>query len=147
MIIETTRFGSLEYETEQVITFISGIPGFKQFQRYTIVSIEESPFQYLQSVEEGSLAFIIVSPFDFINEYEFELSEQIKDELRIESAESLQIYSIVRVTEDLASATINLAAPIIINTACNYAVQYILSNDHYSVQYPLFAEGLPTGGE
>lgn len=147
MVIETTRFGGVEYQKEKIITFSSGIPGFKHFQSYIIVTLEESPFHYLQSVDEGSLAFITVNPFDFIPKYEFELPEQVKEEMNIQSEDSLQVLNIVNVQGELATATINLAAPIIINTAERIGMQYILPDSNYSIHHSLFAEALKEKGE
>lgn len=147
MMIHTSRFGELECQEGQIIHFSAGIPGFKKYQQYMIVTIEDSPFQYLQSIDDGTLAFILVSPFEFYPEYEFELHEQIKSEMNIQSEASILIYNIVNVRGELATATINLAAPIIINKRGNIGVQYILSDDSYSIHQPLFAKSLPIGGE
>lgn len=67
LIIETTRFGRFEYEESSIITFQNGIPGFKNLVKYILVAIEESPFNYLQSIEDGSVTFIVVSPFEFLD--------------------------------------------------------------------------------
>ncbi|WP_139996961.1 flagellar assembly protein FliW [Paenibacillus paridis] len=147
MVIETSRFGLLDIEEEQIISFTGGIPGFKDYERYTIVTIEDSPFQYLQSIEEGSLAFIIVSPFDFFKEYEFDLPEQLKSEMNISRNDQIQVYNIVNVHGDLASATINLAAPVIINTVDRIGIQYIFPNGAYSIHEALFGKHLSAGGE
>lgn len=147
MVFETSRFGLLEYEEDKVITFSGGMPGFKKYQNYTIVVIEESPFQYLQSVEEGTLAFIIASPFDFFREYEFELPEQLKEAMNLHSKEQIQVYNIVNVQGELAAATMNLAAPIIINTTDRTGMQYILPNGGYSIHQPLFSKHVSAGGE
>lgn len=48
--------------------------------------------------------------------------------------------SIVSIQGDLAKATINLSAPIIINEMNNYGVQYILADSTYSVRQPLFSK-------
>lgn len=147
MIVQTNRFGQLEIQEEHIITFKSGIPGFKDYKSYTIVSLEESPFQYLQSTEEGTLAFIIVSPFDFYPQYEFQIPEQVKSELSICSEEHLEVYNIVSVQGDLIKGTINLAAPIIINRSNLSGIQFILPDGSYLIHHPLFAEKLQVGGE
>lgn len=147
MVIETSRFGTLEYDEKKVIAFLGGIPGFKEYEHYTIVVMEDSPFQYLQSIDEGSLAFIIASPFDFFPEYEFDLSEQLKREMNISSKEHVQVYNIVNVQGDLASATMNLAAPIIINTIDRVGTQYIFPNETYPIHQPLFVKRISAGGE
>lgn len=147
MIIETTRFGEIECQDEEVLTFINGIPGFKEQRKYTLVMIEESPFMYLQSLDEGSLAFIVVSPFDFFPKYEFELPEHIKAEADIHELENVQIVNIVSIQEELSKATINLAAPIIINLANKTGLQYILPIETYSIHQPLFSTSLAAGRE
>ncbi|GKU76822.1 flagellar assembly protein FliW [Paenibacillus sp. L3-i20] len=140
MIIETTRFGRFEYEESSIITFQNGIPGFKNLVKYILVAIEESPFNYLQSIEDGSVTFIVVSPFEFFGLYEFDLPEHIKFDLDIHAEQKVKVMSIVSIQGDLAKATINLSAPIIINEMNNYGVQYILADSTYSVRQPLFSK-------
>lgn len=147
MVIETSRFGILDYEEEKMIRFSGGIPGFKDYEKYMIVTLADSPFQYLQSVEEGALAFIMASPFDFFQEYEFEITEQLKSEMNIRNNEDIQVYNIVNVQGDLASATMNLAAPVIINKNESIGIQYILPNGSYSIHEPLFTIHKAAGGE
>jgi flagellar assembly factor FliW len=147
LLIQTTRFGELECKDVQVIVFSKGLPGFLEYKKYMIVEIEDSPFQYLQSIDEASLAFIITSPFDFFPEYEFELSGEVMDEMNIRSSENIQVYNIVNVQGELSAATMNLAAPIIINKIENTGIQHILPNSIYSIYQPLFAKTETTGGE
>lgn len=146
-MIQTTRFGELECKEEQMILFSSGVPGFIEYKKYMIVEIDDSPFQYLQSVDEGSLAFIIASPFDFFPEYEFELSGQLMDEMNIKSIENIQVFNIVNVQGELSTATMNLAAPIIINRIDNTGIQHILPNSTYTIHQPLFTKHVLAGGE
>lgn len=146
-MIQTTRFGELECNKEQIVTFSSGVPGFIEYKKYMIIEIEDSPFQYLQSIDEPSLAFIIASPFDFFPEYEFELSGELMDEMNINSSENIQIYNIVNVQGELAAATMNLAAPIIINKIDKTGIQHILPNSTYSIHQRLFVKNLSSGGE
>ncbi|MGO4373010.1 flagellar assembly protein FliW, partial [Paenibacillus sp. MCAF20] len=127
--------------------FNGGIPGFKSNKSYIVVEMEEGPFKFLQSIDEAGLSFIIVSPFDFFKEYEFELSEQLKSDLAIETEQQVAVYSIVSIRDELVNATVNLTAPIIINKDSRTAVQYIISNDNYSIRQPLFSELLVAAGK
>lgn len=146
-MIQTTRFGELECKAEDVIVFSNGLPGFLANKKFIFVEIEDSPFQYLQSLDEASLAFIVASPFDFFSDYEFELSGGIMDEMNIKSSESVLVYNIVNVQGELATATMNLAAPIIINKIENTGIQHILPNSTYSIYQPLFVKPVTSGGE
>ncbi|MFD0957915.1 flagellar assembly protein FliW [Paenibacillus chungangensis] len=146
MIIQTTQLGKIEYQHKDVITFIKGIPGFKEQRKYVTVKIEDSPFMYLQSVDKEELAFIVVSPFEFFPDYEFELSATVKDDLNIQQEADLLIVNIVTIRDDLAKATINLAAPIILNVKEQLGMQYIISDKMYSTRQLLFAKKSGMGG-
>lgn len=146
MIIQTTRFGEIECKDEELLTFTHGIPGFKEFLKYFLIVIEDSPFMYLQSLEDESLAFIVVSPFDFFPDYEFVLPEPIEQEMNVKQTTDIKILNIISVHGDLATATLNLAAPLIINLANRTGMQYIISDEKYSIRQPLFADSLIVEG-
>ena len=57
-----TKLGALEIETEDIITFPRGILGFSDYRQYVIVEQTEGVFNFLQSVDEPSLAFVIMIP-------------------------------------------------------------------------------------
>ncbi|MFD0590661.1 flagellar assembly protein FliW [Paenibacillus sp. GCM10027627] len=134
-----TLSGKHEYKPEDIISFQSGIPGFKDQKSFIVVEIEESPFKYLQSTDLAELSFVIVSPFDFFPEYEFDLSDDMRANLHIEDEADLLVFNIVSIRDELSSATVNLSAPLIINTKNRLGVQYILDNGTYSIRQPLFS--------
>ncbi|MFD1953950.1 flagellar assembly protein FliW [Paenibacillus thailandensis] len=138
MIVNTTHFGPLDLTDRTVVTFSSGIPGFKEYKSYTVVEVEDSPFLYLQSVELGELVFVAVSPFDFFPDYEFDLTDAVIHELEIKEQSDVIVYNIVTVRGALEEATVNLAAPIIINKRTLQAVQFILQDNRYNIRQRLF---------
>ncbi|MFF2092614.1 flagellar assembly protein FliW [Paenibacillus sp. NPDC058174] len=146
MIIESTRFGAFEYEESSIIHFANGIPGFKDNKNYILADIEDSPFVFMQSVEDEDLTFIVASPFDFHEAYEFELPQHLKTELQLQDESHIKVYNIVTISGLLDTATMNLIAPIIINTAERNGVQYILSEGNYSIKHPLFLNSLSEEG-
>lgn len=145
MIIESSRFGAFEYTETDVVMFPNGIPGFKTYKKYIFIEIEESPFVYMQSIEDGDITFIVVSPFDFYREYEFEIPEHIRSEMKLNDQKMIKVYSIVSIREKLANATMNLTAPLIINNTNRTGMQYILSDGVYSVRHPLFSNSSKGG--
>jgi flagellar assembly factor FliW len=146
MKIQSIRFGEMELQEEKIITFAHGLPGFKDNKLFIVVDLEESPFSYLQSVEEGDLAFIIVSPFDFYKQYEFDFPDNMVSELNILKDDVVKVYNIVSVRDELSEATMNLAAPIIINDRTKIGMQYILPDGTFSIRQPLFSQPTITGG-
>lgn len=139
MIIQTTRFGDLELEEQEVIDFPLGIPGFQHLRKYTIISLPEGSFYYIQSVDEGSLAFVAVSPFDFYPGYEFKLPEGVQKDLGSPSIEDIRVLNIVTIKDDLQQASVNLVAPIVWNAANRLAVQVILQDTGYRTRHPLLS--------
>ncbi|KKC48035.1 MULTISPECIES: flagellar assembly protein FliW [Paenibacillus] len=147
MLIETTRFGQLEFRDHEVYTFPHGIPGFENYKSYTLIDVEDSPFYYLQSIEEGSLAFVAVDPFSFYPDYEFNLPEQTEQELAISVIEDVRVLNIVSIQGSLEKATINLVAPVILNAAARKGVQIILEGTGYTTRHGLQAPVTTAGTE
>jgi flagellar assembly factor FliW len=122
-----------------VIVFEEGLPGFEHCKRFEFGEVEEAaPFGTLRSLDDEEISFLVVDPFLFYEEYEFDLPETATGELRLESAEPLLIRAIVTLREELESATINLVAPIAINIENKLGRQIILSNTPYSTRHQLF---------
>lgn len=140
MQLETTRFGVINYTEDDLYYFENGIPGFKDEKSYLLITVEESPFMYLQSVTTEAMSFIVASPFDFFKQYEFTLPANILEELKLADETDVKIVNIVNIKDELTSATINLGAPIVLNTKDRLAMQYILADGRYAIHQPLFGE-------
>ena len=83
MKINTSRFGEMEIEEESIIEFRHGIPAFEELKRYIIISLEgDDNFYWLQSVDDGDIAFILADPFNFTVDYEPVLSDSILKDTR-----------------------------------------------------------------
>ncbi|WP_165861437.1 flagellar assembly protein FliW [Paenibacillus paeoniae] len=138
MQLQTTRFGVIDYSEEDIYYFEQGIPGFKEEQSYLLITVEESPFMCLQSTTIENISFIVTSPFDFFKQYEFTLPQNIQEELKLTNETDVKIVNIVNIRDVLSAATINLGAPIVLNTRERLAVQYILPDGQYAIHQPLF---------
>ncbi|WP_167747009.1 flagellar assembly protein FliW [Cohnella luojiensis] len=140
MKLDTARFGELEVREEDVVQFSAGIPGFEQSHQFVLIANEDhSPLAYLQSVDDGELAFIVVDPFEFFPNYEFELPELAMKELQMESADQIIVRTIVSVTGELEHATANLVAPIVMNKSSRSGKQVVLSQTNYTTKHRLLA--------
>jgi len=126
-------------DARAAIRFKEGLPGFEQDKNFILIEDEnDSPFGTLQSLDNESVRFIVVDPFLFHKEYEFDLADNANDELQVEQPHELRIRSIVSIRGEAGEASINLVAPIVINTAKNLGKQVILTNTEYSIRHPLF---------
>lgn len=138
MIVNTKRFGPIEIMNDQVITFVRPIFGFEELSKYFVVQSEEDrrPFEFLQSIEDEDLTFIVTDPFAFFKSYEFHLDSHWIEALGVESEKDVQVMVVVTVrsAEDISC---NLRAPIVLNRARNVAAQIVLDNGGYSTKISL----------
>ncbi|HEY0829362.1 MAG TPA: flagellar assembly protein FliW [Bacilli bacterium] len=141
MKLNTLRFGEIETEDEDIIRFPNGIPGFEKLTQFIMIKTDEDlPFSYMQSVDDGDISFIATNPFDFYPNYEFQLSEEVKQELRIQNEEDVMIWSIVSIKEEIVKATLNLLAPVVLNVREGLGKQVILSGTSYQTKHNLISE-------
>ncbi len=138
---ETKFFGKCELEETEIITFQHGIPGFEDYRRYVILKYREgSPFNILQAVDEANLALIILPLEEVVPGYSIDLSEEIVSELKLAQPEDAVVVAVVTIPTDISKATVNLAAPIVINHQERLGRQIILDNPAYALHHPLFLE-------
>ena len=139
MNINTKFLGSVEIQEDEIIHFEQGIPGFPEQHHYVLLSLgEELPFLVLQSIYEASLGFIVADPFVINTDYNFQLTDTEKDELKVSKPESVLTYVIVSVKEPFEESTINLLAPIVININSRKAKQIVLQdNEKYPLHFPI----------
>lgn len=142
MFLNTTNFGDIEIKEEDIITFDDGLPGFESMQKFIIVNSEEenSPFSWLQSVESGSLAFVIINPVFYKKDYTVTVDDLTVSSLGIEKPEDVAVYSIVVVPEDVTKISVNLKAPLVINTKNKKGKQVILDTREYNVRHYILEE-------
>ncbi len=142
MILNTKHFGEIELKEEGILLFEEGLPGFDQIKKFIIIDSmeEDSPFKWLQSIDEPQLAFAVVNPFIFKEDYDFILSDDTVDKLGILQESDVAVYSIIVVPKDLEKISMNLKAPIVVNTENRKAAQIILDTDKYTVRHYILDE-------
>lgn len=142
MKLQSTRLGEFEIDEEQIIDFPHGIPGFPDEKAFVHIPYGvESPFSFLQSANEPNLTFLLVDPFAFFTDYEFELDDEAASELGVSSENPPQVFLIANVKGEIADLTVNLLAPVILNPVNHIGRQIILEKKDYSIRHKLFSQG------
>ena len=142
MKLNTKNFGEIEIDKEKIILFPEGILGFEEEKQFIIINNEdeENPFQWLQSVSNPDLAFVIINPFFVYPNYDIVIPETAQNKLKIKDEKDIIIYSIVVVPEDMEKMTTNLLGPIIINIHEKIGKQIVLDDNRYSTKHYIFKE-------
>lgn len=143
MNIATKFHGELEINEQGIITFESGIPGFLNEKKFTLLTLEETPFFVLQSTTTPEVAFITINPFDVFPTYEFELSQDVLSDLHIQSEQGVTVFVIVSVRSPFEDSTANLQAPVVVNMNSQLGKQYIMNTDQYTTRHSLIQPPIP----
>lgn len=138
--IDGTRFGTLSYEDQDAIHFPSGLIGFEDLHDFVLVNHKEgSPFRWMQSVQEPSIALLLVPPTHYLDEYAPTIADDDLQELGFGEGDALLTYATVTIPKGQPEAIrLNLAAPILIHPVTRLAVQAVTDDPAYTIQYHVF---------
>lgn len=140
MKINSRIFGEVEIDEEKIIEIPNGLMGFEQYHKFAIAYDSEkeskSGIMWLQSIDEEGLAFPVMDPTKVMESY----SPMVEDEWlepigKFESDSDLYILTVLTVPSDIKKMTINLKAPLIINTVTRKGCQLIVDNDDYDIRF------------
>ena len=141
MVLISRIHGEIEYEQDDIITFKKGILGLEELKRYLLIKLDEyEPFYLLQAIDDEDIGFILACPFDFYNEYELDLQQDVIERLEIRKEEEVMVFTTITLNTDLRKITTNLKAPIIINISEKLGEQIILDKEKYRIKHPLMKE-------
>jgi flagellar assembly factor FliW len=141
MIVENTRFGDVEYSADDIIEFVDGPVGFSGCREFLLLNHKHnSPYRWLQSLEDRNLAFLLAFPEALVPNYNPELGSAVEEELEIMEGTPLLVLTTVNIPSGKPEeATLNLLAPVVINGATMKAKQVILFDDAYTVKHRVYA--------
>ncbi len=138
MKFETTRFGQIDVKSEDVVIFPDGPLGFPDCSRFTLIDEERSyPFRMLQSLDNPSLAFVIVDPLVARSSYHFNVTREDLKFIKAKETDGLLVYVIVTMAPNVEDITVNLQGPLVINPEQKLGHQYVLVNEGYSTREKL----------
>ncbi|WP_032121997.1 flagellar assembly protein FliW [Clostridium amazonitimonense] len=141
MNFETKHHGTIEFEEKDVIEFKKGLPGFESLKKFILISLDNNTFlKVLHSIEDKDIGLMVVSPFDFLKDYEVSIEEEVLENLSIDEEKDVVVLNTVTLSSEINKITTNLRAPIIINIKKALGEQIILQDEKYPIKYPLIKE-------
>jgi len=142
--IETSRFGTLAVDEGEVISLPEGMIGFMGLTRFILFRHKEgSPFLWLQSLEDGELAFVLMDPLLLVSDYDLNITPEDTALLGIETPDhSVQAWAVVNIgRQDPPEITANLLAPLVINPRTRLGKQIVLFESPYAIRHPVPLKG------
>ena len=134
MRITTTRFGRIDVDGSDIITFHSGLPGLEGCREWALLADSSNDaLGWLQCTTRGDVALAVVSPRRFVPDYSVRIP-------RSELTHQAQVVVVVGRTGK--KLTLNLKAPIVINLEARTGRQVVASGD-LPLQFVLCSEQPP----
>lgn len=139
MKIDTKKFGKIDIDKNCIIKFKEGIIGFEDLKEFTLLDfLKDSPFKWLQSLEDPSVAFVVCDPWQFFKDYKPEIGDDQRDDIYLAEGDPVTLFSIATVPNDITKASLNLLSPVIINPKKMIGKQIILYNSKYNTKHSIF---------
>ena len=144
MNLETTRFGELAVDPATIIHFPMGLLGFERYQRYILIDSDQAePMRWLQCVDDGGLALLVVEPTLFFPDYSPKLSADDRVFLQLPDGEEPLFACVVVVPEVISQMTINLMGPLALNGDKRLGKQVVLHDSQYTTRHRLLPDESP----
>jgi flagellar assembly factor FliW len=140
-------FGALDVADDQLLRFDDGLPGFTGCKRWILIEGEKPGTAWLQSVELGAIAFLLIDPFVFFDGFSVDIAPSEVRRLEADDATQLAVFAIVTFPATRTEvATANLQGPVVINAPRRRAAQIVLSDGSWGVRQPLLLPSLAVRG-
>lgn len=143
-VILQNKFGAFRFEPETFITFQQGLIGLTEYTRFALATIpnggEKNNFRLLQSLEEGSLSFVVLPTTAANSLLEAQDVDSICSNFGI-AKDDLVLMHIVTMRSMFGKVqmTLNVKAPIVVDASKRTATQYVMPSNKYDIQAPLAA--------
>lgn len=142
MQVTTKLFGTIDIQEDKIITFENGIIGFPHCKQFTLIFEEtgegdHKSVSWLQSLDEPAFALPVIDPLLVKEDYGPEVKEEALGDLGTLVPENIYVLVTLTVPTQIEKMSVNLKAPIVINTDERKAVQIILEED-FPVKYPIY---------
>ena len=137
----TTRFGEIELKAEETITLAKGLIGFPELKKFVLLDHDkDSPFKWLQSLDDGAIAFVLINPLLFKPDFTVEVTQPEVSDLELEKEEDAVISVIVTMPGKPENMTANLIAPLVFNISNRMGKQLILNDQEYTTRHNIMEE-------
>ena len=98
MVINTTRFGQIQLNTEDIITFPEGLLGFQDLRQFVLLDDpNDDIFAWLQSCELPSVAFPVLEPEIFGQYYNVNLTKNESELLKLSAEQKPTFMNIITI--------------------------------------------------
>lgn len=142
MKADTRLFGEIDIADDKIITLENGMIGLPEFRKFALIFDEEkgmeaSRVMWLQSMDDPETAFPVMQPNIVKPDYDPTVDEEMLSPIGELRAENTYVLVTLTATADVKEMSVNLKAPIVINTETMKGCQIIVEDD-YPVKFNIY---------
>ncbi|MPZ98533.1 MAG: flagellar assembly protein FliW [Dehalococcoidia bacterium] len=130
--------GEIEVAEDQVFAMEPALGGFETLRRYVRIPEDDTPLEWLQSIDDPQVVFAMIEPFQVLPGYAFELSDDDAAALGMLSADEAMVRCLVTLREAPEEISVNLLAPIVLSRRSHLGRQLVLQDSGMPLRFPLF---------
>lgn len=138
----TRLFGEIDIENDKIIILDKGMIGLPDYQKFALIfdedkGIKGSSVMWLQSMDDPETAFPVMHPNTVKPDYNPTVNDEMLSPIGELTEENTYVLVTLTASSDVEKTTVNLKAPIIINTDTRRGCQIIVEDD-YPVKYKIY---------
>jgi flagellar assembly factor FliW len=134
MNLAGTRFGTVEFDEAEVLRLEGGLVGLPALQSFVLFEAKPgSPFSWLQSLDDPSMAFLVAEPSRYVSGYEDEVVRRCPS-----VAEAVVLATATVPPGKPRDTTLNLSGPIVLDATTRKGKQMVLEDAAYTTRYRVF---------
>ena len=142
MKASTRLFGEIDIAEDKIITLENGMIGLPEFHKFALIFDEEkgmdaSSIMWLQSMDDPQTAFPVMQPHMVKPDYNPTVSDEMLAPLGTLTGENTYVLVTLTAASDVEQTSVNLKAPVVINTETRKGCQLIVEDD-YPVKYKIY---------
>lgn len=141
----TRLFGTIAPAESCLLHFADGLVGMPTLRTFALIEhAPDSPFVWLQSLDDPDFAVLAVDPNIYVPDYNPEIPESDAARLGLQPEDGYIVYTLVTIPRGMPDAmTLNLAGPILVHACTRQARQVVMDGSHWPVRHPAFGEAVP----
>ena len=129
-----TRFGTVEFDGADVLQIEGGLVGMPALRRFVLFEAKPgSPFSWLQSLDEPSMAFLVADPDRYVPDYGGEVARRCP-----EITDAVVLATATVPSGRPNDTTLNLSGPIVVDAATRRGRQMVLEDSAYTTRHRVF---------
>lgn len=138
----TRLFGEIDIEEDKIITLERGMIGLPEYRKFALIFDEEkgmasSSVMWLQSMDDPQTAFPVMQPDVVKPDYNPTVNDELLSPLGEIKEEDMYVLVTLTASANAEETSVNLKAPIVINTATKKGCQLIVEDD-YPVKFRIY---------